>query len=171
MKMKRLLFVFLSLAILVTTACGANRIKFERTKQGGVVVPAPSAQVYKTPEALVIPPTHYPDSTLGKIENDTQNIFIKIWIDPESVEKMVFDTTQIEDILGKPNLILPPGVNHNNMAVDFGFHLILAEGMMKTNYFGWKSLGLAKKEFTVDSRISGGYYGWQVRFHQGDFRR
>lgn len=159
--MKRFLFVLFLL--LLTVACGSKQIRLEGA--------GPSVQVYKSPEALVIPPTYYPDSTLGKIENDTQNIFIKIWIDPKSSDKAVFDTTKIEGILGSPNLTLSPGVSHNNVAVDLGFHLILAEGMVETNFFGWRSLGLVKKEFTVDSQMDGGYYGWRVRFSQGDFRR
>lgn len=159
--MKKNLFILFLLLLIV--ACGPKQVRLEGA--------GPSVRVYKSSEALVIPPTYYPDSTLGKIENDTQNIFIKIWIDPKAVEKIVFNTTKIEDILGSPNLTLPPGVSHNNMAVDFGFHLILAEGMVKTNFFGWRSLGLVKREFTVDSQMNGGYYGWQIRFSQGDFKR
>lgn len=151
------------LIMIVLVSCGPAR------HEPGLISKMPAK--ITSPPPLVVPSSVFrADPTLGKVKNDTRNVFIKIWIDPKvkSVDIRRYD--QLSAILGVPTLTLIPGLSRE-LHMDLGVHLLYAEGMIKTKY-GWKSLGFATKDVVVDSSISGGgHYGWYVAFRRGNFQR
>jgi len=106
--------------------------------------------------------TFYPDPTRGYIENQTYNVFIMIWLDP------VFEKGIAK---GSPDFDLPPKAIVEAV-MPLGGHIVYARGRMKTEQYGWQSLGKANKKFSINSRVYyDGNYGWYIIFHQGDFER
>lgn len=158
--MKKL--VFLLMLAIFFIGCGHKQI---------IIREEAEPRMTSRPEPLVIPPNIFrSDPTLGKIKNNTRNIWIKVWVDPEVKNVDIEQYDQLSVILGDPFLIFIPGLVHE-LHMDLGIHLVYAEGMIQTKY-GLKSLGFATKDVVVDSRISGGgHYGWYVSFSQGDFQR
>ena len=130
--------------------------------------PAPA---FEKQEPIVVPlPYFFSDPTLGKVKNETRSVFIKIWVNPRATEKEIRDSQNMEDFLGKPTLILIPGLSQE-MYLPFGVNSIYAEGITKTPHYGWRTIGFASKEVKIDSQISGGgHYGWYLRFNHGSFR-
>jgi len=160
----------LLLVVVFFVSCGSARKQAIKDKEPEKI-PSSSFQVTQQTEPLVVPPSiFHSDPTLGKIKNDTRNIWIKIWVDPEVRDGNMRQYDQLNVILGEPTLTLIPGLARE-LCMDLGVHLVYAEGLIKTKY-GWKSLGFATKDVLVDSSISGGgHYGWYVSFSQGDFQR
>lgn len=95
------------------------------------------------------------DPTEGYIENQTDNVFVEIWIDANFSQ-------------GKPKTSsifeLPPDAIIRT-AMPLGKHFIYAKGKVKTQ-FGWKDLGARTKRVRVANRIC----GWKISFRQNDFR-
>ena len=127
-----------------------------KEKEGKVV------QEKKPKEERIQVGTFYPDPTRGYIQNQTYNIFIKVWLDP------VFKKGRAK---GPPDFYLPPKAIVEAV-MPLGNHSVYAEGMMQTGEYGWKSVGVTGKEVSIDHRVYyDGHYGWYVVFHQSDFRR
>lgn len=128
-------------------------------EEEGLLMVEPRKQMMRTEDLQEV--TYYPDPTRGYIENQTDNVFIKVWLDPS------FEVGRKKEL---PDLDLPPqAIMEASMPLDE--HSIYAQGRVKT-YYGWVSVGSVNKRITIDHRVcSGGHYGWKLIFRQSDFRR
>jgi len=112
------------------------------------VVALPDKQVY------------FPDPTRGYIQNRCYNVFIKVWLDRDFRP----------GVAEKPDFYLPPKAIAEAI-MPLGNHSVYAEGFMETREYGWKSVGTANLEVSIDHRVYyDGHYGWKAIFRQNSFK-
>jgi len=104
----------------------------------------------------------YPDPTRGFIENESYNLFIKVWLNP-SFEK--------GKVKGAPDFDLPPKAIVEAV-MPLGERIVYALGRMKTRVYCWQSIGAVNRKIPIDSQVRyNGHYGWKVVFCQSEFSR
>jgi hypothetical protein len=167
MKKKYIIFLFLA-SILIVYSCASKPqqkviIQRETIIRSAPLVGEKKLGITEERRALVIPEkTYFPDPTLGYVENASYNVFIEVWLDPRFGDGRV---------LGPPTFDLPPKAIVEAF-MSLGEHAVYAIGRAQTEHYGWKSLGVANKKVSIDSRVYyDGHYGWKVIFRQSDFRR
>ncbi|MFH0906842.1 MAG: hypothetical protein V1829_01155 [bacterium] len=128
----------------------------------------------KTPSKLgvIIPGgrSFYSNPTRGYIRNGADNLFIKVWLEPEFKTKEVLNNEPTPAIQGEPNFILSPNQIREEI-MSLGEHFIYAEAWMFIDGYGWQKIETVIMEIFVDFRIGyGRTYGWNVTFREYDFR-
>jgi len=172
--MKRLWLIFpvIGFAFLLTNCAGQSNHSLGYEKQGRLLVKKENGSLIKeqkevvkaSPFSPVVVPDknpYFPDPTRGYVENQTYNIYVKVWLDRSFRPKK-------EEV---PDFVLPPKAIVEAM-MPLGNHSVYAEGMMQTKEYGWKSVGVANKKVSINHKVYyNGHYGWYTVFDQSDFDR